>query len=411
LPDSDTLCEKMMNDAANVEEHNHVEECGNALHTSDISMMQPRAKFTCTFCTDGLLCKTNKDERLVVHYSRVNRLIFFPKPEDCRKTSDVRNMVLVVLKEEVKFKAKPQLQLCFQLPSDICPAGNWIEFLCNVLHLDKESVDIVPHPKLPKIDSYKFTSFAEPNSSTTTAAMPFVHCYHGVHDGVLYPLESGLLFFKPPKFLPRSTLHSISCGRGSNNSKYVDLVCDLDGASCEFTSISRDEVSVLNEYIHGTLIPAMKRDINGVVSTINVKEENNDDMKGDDDNGQVKRRSKRKGIQEARAAIKSQLFNLPDESDDDDDDEEEDNDDDDDDSEDEEVPEEYESSDGEDEDIGHSVEPDELAMLGDINDDDDKFKKVKVNDCNEDVIDAETEGTESEEDEPPPSKKVKQEIY
>mmetsp|Transcript_8471 Transcript_8471/g.16382 ORF Transcript_8471/g.16382 Transcript_8471/m.16382 type:complete len:544 (-) Transcript_8471:202-1833(-) len=77
-------------------------------------------------------------------------------------------------------------------------------------------------------DDVNFESYQPPNTSTTTAGMPFVGCYLGVNDGVLYPLREGLLFYKPPRFLPRTSLHSIACGRGGSggdsSSRYVDMV-------------------------------------------------------------------------------------------------------------------------------------------------------------------------------------------
>ena len=108
--------------------------------------------------------------------------------------------------------------------------------------------------------------------------MPFVRCYRGVKDGALFPLEEGLLFFRPPLFVPRDTLRSISCGRGNGGgSKYVDLVATLerekggeddDGRdddddtlpTVEFTNIDRMELMGLNKYINKVLIPAMAKD-------------------------------------------------------------------------------------------------------------------------------------------------------
>jgi hypothetical protein len=48
----------------------------------------------------------------------------------------------------------------------------------------------------PGSKSSPFQSHETPDQSTTTGGMPFVNCYHGVQDGILYPLEEGLLFYK-----------------------------------------------------------------------------------------------------------------------------------------------------------------------------------------------------------------------
>jgi len=114
------------------------------------------------------------------------------------------------------------------------------------------------------------------SSRPSSAGMPFVKCYNGVNYGVLYPFEEGLLFFKPPRFVHRSKLHSISCGRGSGGSRYIDLVATFDTNNTntssteetddgktetwEFNSIDRGEFRILNDYINGVLAKAMARD-------------------------------------------------------------------------------------------------------------------------------------------------------
>jgi len=121
------------------------------------------------------------------------------------------------------------------------------------------------------------------SSRPSSAGMPFVKCYSGVHYGVLFLLEEGLLFFKPPRFVHRSKLHSISCGRGSGGSRYIDLVATLDAVTpaarttsddadtddeeedvkretLEFHSIDNGELRVLNDYINNVLTKAMERD-------------------------------------------------------------------------------------------------------------------------------------------------------
>ena len=45
---------------------------------------------------------------------------------------------------------------------------------------------------------------------------------------------------------------------------YVDMVIQLETEeSIEFTNISREQLGVLNDYIHKTLIPAMQTDVDG----------------------------------------------------------------------------------------------------------------------------------------------------
>jgi hypothetical protein len=72
--------------------------------------------------------------------------------------------------------------------------------------------------------------------------------------------------YRPPRFIHRSELHSISCGRGSGG-RFIDLLATLDNASdeeskesLEFTNIDRGEAKCLNDYINDVLVKAMAKD-------------------------------------------------------------------------------------------------------------------------------------------------------
>ena len=282
----------------------------------EVSATTPRGKFDLTLHeSTGIVLRNKKEEVVVVPSSSVATVIVFPKAEDCRRaTSNGRkkgppkrpgNLVLLVLKKEeadgVQFRGKSLKQICFQLPQSILPASSpsdgeesddgggmmvlepirerdieleWVDLLGKTFGVQPEKVVLVSNPAYLTDDGreerayvgrYNFKSDETEGTSTTTAGMPYVKCYEGVNDGVLFPLEEGLLFFKPPKFVPRSTLHSIQCGRGGGDSRYVDLVAELedDEGAVEFSNIAREEVRVLNDFIHQVLIKAMTRDAEG----------------------------------------------------------------------------------------------------------------------------------------------------
>ena len=74
-----------------------------------------------------------------------------------------------------------------------------------------------------------------------------------------------MYYFRPPLFIHRSKLHSIAVGRGGG-SRYIDLHATLDDSAgdkteIEFTNIDREEMTVLNSYIHDTLVKAMAKDV------------------------------------------------------------------------------------------------------------------------------------------------------
>ncbi|EEC49755.1 predicted protein [Phaeodactylum tricornutum CCAP 1055/1] len=346
-----------------------------------VSFTTPRAKFVVTVCENGLLARHDKQGTLHIPSGAVTHIVFFPKPEDCARSSTSKSqtttkntfdMCLLLLepnavqfhkKNPSKNNNKTMNQVCFQLPETLPvyrkntsntenplqaprpldPTSQWSNVLCTALGVDSSrSVARVWHPSSPPPpycstprNPFIFASHQDATTSSTVDGMPFVKCYHGVHDGVLYPLREGLLFFKPPCFVPRQKLASIACGRGGDtSSRYVDLTLTTtqDNETFEFTNIHRDELATINSYIHETLIPAMQRDVlkdsdiedasfKGTVLT-------RTELKQDNEEYTVLERSycrpKRKASVEARAinrkVQKSQLEN-DDEDDDDDDDE------------------------------------------------------------------------------------------
>jgi len=282
---------------------------GRSLLTEPIetSFLSPRmGRFFLQIHENGLSAtKTNdpavkftllKDDEESEKGGSVSHVLLFPKPEDCKAIVYNRkidaeskpkkvggNLVVLRLESPVQIpkQKSPAEQLCFALPAEKKlgrPTGPSLIDGETCLEDPTEAWGRILHRalggKLAQVlrkGAGGFKSYQAPNTSTTTAGMPFVSCYLGVNDGVLYPLEEGLLFYKPPRFLPRSDLHSIACGRGGGGgggeSRYVDMVvqCQKEGDegeidAKEFTNIQREETSVLNSYIHDVLIPAMTRD-------------------------------------------------------------------------------------------------------------------------------------------------------
>jgi hypothetical protein len=275
---------------------------------------------------NGLKLTDKSKHAFVIVPSVIQHIIVFPKPEDCKsvtkssKKNSSSYMMLLVLKETVTYKNKPLKQVCLQLPvqdptikDDDCEktersnesSSSWIKVLAQALHFDLDQIAQVykpsDHQQMNKTTSNAFVSHQEENGvSTTVSGMPFVTCYHTVHDGVLYPLECGLLFYKPVLFVPRGHLHSIELVAGS--SRYVTLSAVVvnnseEETTIEFTNISSVEQDGLRKYIHNTLIPAMQRDVN----------DDGDDefaMEMDDDDNNSR---KRKASVQARAINKRSM--------------------------------------------------------------------------------------------------------
>lgn len=182
-------------------------ELGSALtEQCTVSMTTPRGKFQMTLYESGIRCVNVKNQVVLISPQAVERMVMFPKPEDCRSTAKpCGDMVLLCLDKKdssTQFNGKALTQLCLQLPKESPlkddTSTSWLQVLCSSLSLNaKTQVAIVQNPKNLKDRSrYAFKSHDEGTTSSTTAGMPYVQCYYGVKDGVLYPMQEGLLFFK-----------------------------------------------------------------------------------------------------------------------------------------------------------------------------------------------------------------------
>ena len=174
--------------------------------TVEASFVSPRAKMTTTLWQNGLQAMTAKGEPLRILADNVEQIIIFSKPEDCRKhmaltgkngrgnksnTSATQQqqqqmLVLISLQDPVSFKKKKLDQVCLQLPTSYS-----VGLLQEAFHLSTKQIGRIG-PGAP----YQFRSHDGGVTSTTSSGMPFVRCYLGVHDGVLFPMKEGLLFFK-----------------------------------------------------------------------------------------------------------------------------------------------------------------------------------------------------------------------
>mmetsp|Transcript_3789 Transcript_3789/g.5641 ORF Transcript_3789/g.5641 Transcript_3789/m.5641 type:complete len:485 (-) Transcript_3789:51-1505(-) len=287
--------------------------------------------------------------------SSSRRIIIFPKPEQCKSppkpyeedeednytknsnkkikksSAELIRLVLIPLDPNtvVHNLTKPITQLCFPLPVGTTITNNkepqesttnsslsekqWIQQLCESFTIynnnHKNTTTTTTNTKElispPTIVDIPYPQIAVPSSTTNSTSaffvsdgskpilpsMPFVTCYSGVNSGWLFPLQEGLLFYKPPSFLPRELFHSIACGRGGggNATRYVDLHLQFEQQqhksksksnnmeTVDFTNISREELVPLNQYIHHILTPAMEQDAK-TNTTTNNDEDNNDTL-------------------------------------------------------------------------------------------------------------------------------------
>jgi Histone chaperone Rttp106-like len=211
----------------------------------------------------------------------------------------------------------------------------WIRALQASLQLENKFIIHVS-----RLSPKPFASFQDHETSTTTGGRPYVSCYYNVNDGILYPLEQGLLFLdsKQALFLHRSSMASTQLGRGGTvgGGRYIDWQCTLNSDEpdepdkhVEFTNIHRDEQVSIEMYLQTVLIPAMQRDVDkesgvGADSNMPIKvEAMNNGGEGDGDgedtsedesegnNNSRRKRPRRQASRQARAINKQHLQQLP----------------------------------------------------------------------------------------------------
>jgi Histone chaperone Rttp106-like len=238
------------------------------------SMSNPRGRFDVEWYENGMAFAEAKDptSRIAVARGTVRHLVVFSKPEDLLRSkhrnlsgrakkdsaasAGTKSMMLLVFQHDSEciYKRKRIQQVCLQLPGEVGDEASFVDCVIERLGLDGPS-------QVVRVQGDRtFRSHSEAGTSTTTSGMPFVNCYHGVNDGVVFPLSRGLLFVKPPLFVPVESIHSVAVGsRNSSGGRYVDLQVavraagadddDDETTSIEFTNIHKDEAPGLNRYI------------------------------------------------------------------------------------------------------------------------------------------------------------------
>ena len=194
----------------------------------EVSCINPRGKFHLSIYNKGLIFinpKKPNEEQIPIAASSIKHVVWFRKPEDYKKMKQLSkngggkgknggvpgHMVLICLKEEegegVMFRNKVLLQVCFQLPNypssstDENNEGgltekNWWDGLSSSLFTDSSNGNGIIRVGAKIMEQGNSGYVFQSEGIHTTEGMPYVGCYYGFNDGVLFPLKEGLLFFK-----------------------------------------------------------------------------------------------------------------------------------------------------------------------------------------------------------------------
>mmetsp|Transcript_40400 Transcript_40400/g.84071 ORF Transcript_40400/g.84071 Transcript_40400/m.84071 type:complete len:497 (-) Transcript_40400:57-1547(-) len=275
-----------------------------------VSCMVPRCgKVLLHLYEQGVQAVKQADPTTIVwtwtDWTALQEVLLLAKPTDLQQQKKIVTPVALLHGSAplVTFRNKPYSQMCIMLPSlakDQVAQPEHEGLTPEVWAFVQQLASLASCPLINVYSSSKtstqsaFTSFREPGTSSTTAGLPFVACHLGTQDGVLMPLECGLVFGW--KYWPRACLHSVAAGRGSGgSSRYIDVQVQYASANndneelerLEFTNINRSELPGLNQYIHGVLIPAMQRDANGGNNDNHQEDPEKDDNDSDDDDENV----------------------------------------------------------------------------------------------------------------------------
>ena len=188
----------------------------------EVSCTNPRGKFTLQLHENGIILTNPKkpEEIIPIPNASAENIIWFRKMEEYKKLKTPSgkkplpgHMILICFESDkmVMFRNKELSQVCFQLPSylqddsenkeQMFSEEQWWDGLGTALYGGGDKMIRVgakmdiPSRRITS-DSFTFQSEGAPGSSSTTEGMPYVGCYHGLNDGVLYPIQDGLLFFK-----------------------------------------------------------------------------------------------------------------------------------------------------------------------------------------------------------------------
>jgi len=162
-----------------------------------VSCISPRGKYQFSFHKNGMILlkqTSNGSQRIIITYKNIQHMIQFPKSDDCRqKKKMIQKLGLLVFHNPVSLMVGEDTIL----PSNGSKPKSFSQICLPWPLEDNAEIEL---QKASKIYSIKWTQcFNGPQNvffQSDHDKFPFVSCYHGVNTGSLYPLQSGLLFFK-----------------------------------------------------------------------------------------------------------------------------------------------------------------------------------------------------------------------
>jgi hypothetical protein len=185
------------------------------LKISEAQFIEPRGKFEASLSANGLYLSGNSGS-CVVKWPQIDRIILLPNPTPSKK--DGEKYLFFLLSSPVAFKTKKQSILCWSLTN----GGPTLQSHYGPVHFTGKESEVVSG----LTEALHSRPLCSPNRTLfqTSTGQSFLRCYKGVQEGALFPLEHGILFFKPSVFIRSDQVASIEAGRGGSAlTRYIDL--------------------------------------------------------------------------------------------------------------------------------------------------------------------------------------------
>jgi hypothetical protein len=184
------------------------------LKITDAQFIEPRGKFEVSFNESCLFLNGNSGA-CVVNWHQISHIIVLPNPTPSKKGE---KYLFFVLSSPATFKAKKQTILCWSLQN----GGSTLQAQYGPVHFTGNISEVVTG----LTEALYSHPICHPNKARfqTSGGQSYIRCYKGVQEGHLFPLEQGILFFKPSVFIPSDQVASIAAGRGGSAlTRYIDL--------------------------------------------------------------------------------------------------------------------------------------------------------------------------------------------
>ena len=249
------------------------------LSIPDISFMEPRGRFKLTISTTSIVLE-GKSQSFIYPVSKISHLCCVPSNASVKKEGE--DFLSVRFADIIPNNGKE----CRGL---LCTMGKNVSKQISAVDGDMGiETDIIT--KVLQSISPSGVALVRPQNILFLSILQrktFLRCYRGTQEGVIYPLENGVLFVKPLLFIPAEDIAALSAGRGGSagSTRYVDLTIDcVSGPQYEFTNIDRDELPALQLYVKGYLEALQRNRINSnSASSKGAGEESGDESARDDE--------------------------------------------------------------------------------------------------------------------------------